>query len=58
VAPTYQKVIQLSQQYDYWGYWKITDLMHGDQVEVGKDRVREIRKAEGLQVPKKQVKLR
>jgi putative transposase len=58
LSPAYQKVIQLSQQYDYWGYRKITNLVHIDQVEIGKERVREIRKAEGLQVPKKQVKRR
>jgi transposase InsO family protein len=56
--PAYQKVIALSHQYDYWGYRKITDLARLEQIEVGRERVREIRKAEGLQMPARQVKRR
>lgn len=57
-TPVYQRVIGLSEQYDYWGYRKITDLMRREGSSVGRERVREIRKAEGLQVPPNRPKRR
>lgn len=58
LSPEYQRVIALSRQYDYWGYRKITDLLRGEDREMGRERVREIRKAEGLQLPARAVKRR
>jgi len=48
-----QEVICLSQQYPYWGYRKIYDLIDRDMYPVGRERVRLIRRREGLQVVKK-----
>lgn len=58
IEPAYQAVIKVSHQYDYWGYRKISDLLHQQQVTIGREQVRVIRNAEGLQVPKKQPKRR
>jgi HTH-like domain len=41
----------VSQRYDYWGYRKIYDLLHQARgLAVGRERVRLIRRLEGLQV--------
>ena len=49
----YQRAVAKSQQYAYWGYRKIYDLLVSDGVAVGREQVRVIRRAEGLQVPRK-----
>jgi hypothetical protein len=43
----YRRVVSLSQQYPYWGYRKIYDLLR-DQ-GISRERVRLIRHREGLQ---------
>ena len=47
---TYAEVIRLSHQYPPWGYRKIYDLMDRELYPVGRERVRLIRRREGLQV--------
>jgi len=51
-----QEVVRLSDRYDYWGYRKIYDLMQRAEIAVGRERVRLIRRREGLQVRQKQHK--
>ena len=56
VDGTHAEVVRLSDRYPYWGYRKIYDLMDRDRYPVGRERVRLIRRREGLQVvgkPKK-----
>jgi putative transposase len=55
---TYQRAVAKSQQYAYWGYRKIYDLLVTDGVDVGREQVRVIRRREGLQVPRKSHKRR
>ena len=43
-------MVRLSDQYRYWGYRKIYDLMKGKGIAVSRERVRLIRRREGLQV--------
>lgn len=50
----YRRVVSLSQQYPYWGYRKIYDLMKGEGIS--RERVRLIRRREGLQVVRKRRK--
>lgn len=57
VDAAHQRVVQLSERYNYWGYRKIHDLLKGD-VSIGRERVRLIRRREGLQVRRKQKKKR
>jgi len=57
VDAAHQAVVRLSERYDYWGYRKIHDLLKPD-VAIGRDRVRIIRRREGLQVPRKRPKRR
>ena len=52
------KVIELSEAQPRWGYRKVYDRLKLDGVRVGRERVRVIRKREGLQVLKKQHKKR
>lgn len=52
------EVIRLSQRFWYWGYRKIYDLIDRDKFPVGRERVRLIRRREGLQVVKKRRKKR
>lgn len=52
------EVIRLSQRYDYWGYRKIYDLIDRERFPVGRERVRLIRRREGLQVVQKRRKKR
>jgi transposase InsO family protein len=47
---TYQEVVSLSQRYSYWGYRKIYDLMKEQGMIISRERVRLIRRREGLQV--------
>ena len=56
VDAAHQEVVQLSERYDYWGYRKIHDLLHRAQVAIGRERVRLIRRREGLQVQRKRLK--
>lgn len=46
----YQRVVKLSGLYPYWGYRKIYDLMRGEKRPISRERVRLIRRKEGLQV--------
>ncbi len=53
----YRRVVSLSHQYPYWGYRKIYDLLRGE-VAISRERVRRIRRREGLQVARKRRKRR
>ena len=52
----YAEVVRLSQRYPYWGYRKIYDLIDRHEYPVGRERVRLIRRREGLQVVQKRRK--
>jgi putative transposase len=52
----YQRVVNLSQQYPYWGYRKIYDLLRGEELAISRERVRLIRRREGLQGVRKRRK--
>jgi putative transposase len=52
----YQRVLELSRAYPYWGYRKIYDLMRSEGVPISRERVRIIRRKEGLQVIRKRRK--
>ena len=52
------KIHYLSQRYPRFGYRKIYDILKDQKWSVGRERVRLIRKQEGLQVVKKQKKKR
>ncbi len=58
IDETYREVVRLSQQYPYWGYRKIYALMKEQQIEISRERVRLIRRREGLQVVRKRRKRR
>ena len=49
----YQRVLELSRAYPYWGYRKIYDLLRSEGVPISRERVRIIRRKEGLQVIRK-----
>jgi transposase InsO family protein len=53
-----QRIHQLSERYPRFGYRKIFDKLKEEGVVVGRERVRLIRKQEGLQVIRKQKKRR
>ena len=53
---TYAEVIRLSHRYPAWGYRKIYDLMDRELFPVWRERVRLIRRREGLQVVQKRRK--
>jgi len=53
-----QRIHQLSEKYPRFGYRKIFDLLKEEGFCVNRERVRLIRKQEGLQVIKKQKKKR
>lgn len=53
----HRDVVRLSERYDYWGYRKIHDLLKAE-VAIGRDRVRVIRRREGLQVIRRRPKRR
>jgi putative transposase len=53
IDEVYREVMRLSERYSYWGYRKIYDLIDRDQFPVGRERVRLIRRREGLQVVQK-----
>jgi len=48
----YQRVIALSKRYPYWGYRKMHNLMQSENHSISRERVRLIRRQEGLKVPK------
>ncbi len=52
----YQRVVELSRAYPYWGYRKIFDLLRSQGVAISRERVRLIRRKEGLQVVRKRRK--
>ena len=52
----YQRVLELSGTYPYWGYRKIYDLLRSEGVAISRERVRIIRRKEGLQVMRKRRK--
>ena len=54
----HRQVTQLSNRYPYWGYRKIHDLMRGEKLAISRERVRLIRRREGLQVARKRRKRR
>jgi len=56
VNRVHAEVVQLSERYPYWGYRKIFDLIDRDEYPVGRERVRLIRRREGLQVRQKRRK--
>ena len=53
VDDVHREVMRLSERYSYWGYRKIYDLIDRDRFPVGRERVRLIRRREGLQVVQK-----
>jgi len=53
-----QRIHQLSEKYPRFGYRKIFDVLKSEGFSVSRERVRLIRKQEGLQVIKKQKKKR
>jgi transposase InsO family protein len=56
VDAAYGQVVDLSQRYSCWGYRKIYDLMRGGDLAISRERVRLIRRREGLQVIRKRRK--
>ena len=50
IDETHQAVVDLSNQYRFWGYRKIYDLMKGKGIAVSRERVRLIGRREGLHV--------
>lgn len=55
VDAAYREVVRLSQRFPYFGYRKIYELMR-DSWTISRERVRLIRRREGLQVVKKRRK--
>lgn len=53
IDQAHRRTVELSEDYDYWGYRKIYHLLKDEQVPIGRERVRLIRRREGLQVPTK-----
>jgi transposase InsO family protein len=49
VDETYRQVVKLSQRYAYWGYRKIYALLKAAGQSISRERVRLIRRREGLQ---------
>ena len=58
VDAAHVEVVCLSERYPYWGYRKIYDLIDRDIYPIGRERVRLIRRREGLQVAQKRRKKR
>lgn len=56
VDERYRRVARLSRRYSYWGYRKIFDLMKAERAPISRERVRRIRRREGLQVVRKRRK--
>jgi putative transposase len=53
-----RRVHELTERYPRFGYRKIHAVLRGEGFAIGRDRLRLIRKREGLQVPRKQRKRR
>jgi putative transposase len=53
VDERYRRVLNLSQQYPYWGYRKVYDLLRAEELQISRERVRLLRRREGLQVVRK-----
>ena len=58
IDEVYERVVGLSHQYPCWGYRKIYDLLRAESVSVSRERVRHIRRREGLQIVRKRRKRR
>lgn len=58
VDERYRRVVSLSQQYPYWGSRKVYALMKAEGWSISRERVRLIRRREGLQVVRKRRKRR
>ena len=58
VDGAHAEVVRLSDRYPYWGYRKIYHLIDRDQHRIGRERVRLIRRREGLGVVRKRQKRR
>ncbi len=56
VDAAYGQVVNLSQRYGCWGYRKIYELMRATGLAISRERVRLIRRREGLQVLRKRRK--
>jgi transposase InsO family protein len=56
--PAYQRIVKLSDRYSYFGYRKIYDLVRQEPLRISRERVRTIRRREGLQVVRKPRKRR
>ena len=54
----FQRTVALSRERRYWGYRKIHALLRREGVSISRERVRLIRRREGLQVPTKRRKRR
>ncbi len=54
----HRRTVELSERYSCWGYRKIHDLLRGDGIRIGRERVRLIRRREGLQILRKPPKRR
>ncbi len=54
----YQEVVSLSQRFPYWGYRKMYELMKEKEISISRERVRLIRRREGLQIVRKPEKRR
>ena len=57
-AKLVRRVHELSERYPRYGYRKIHAILRSEGTAIGRDRLRLIRKREGLQVPKKHRKRR
>jgi len=53
-----RRVHELTERYPRYGYRKIHSLLRGEGFAIGRERLRLIRKREGLQVPRRQRKRR
>lgn len=56
--PAYQRIVKLSDRYSYFGYRKIYGLVRQEALPISRERVRTIRRREGLQVVRKPRKRR
>lgn len=54
----YQRIVNLSDRYSYFGYRKIYDLVRQEPLHISRERVRTVRRREGLQVVTKRRKRR
>ncbi len=57
-AKLVRRVHELTERYPRFGYRKIHAILRGEGFAIGRDRLRLIRKREGLQAPKRQRKRR